>query len=230
MFPVTYGQSSKDLGASILKSQFGGVASGTVVTSGGELIVSSGGAATSVTISRGGTLDLVGGGIAQATFSGGTLILPSTTATGQVVNGSMVAELVLSSATMSGAAVTGSGLLKVSAGGVADGRMIGSGGTQFVNSLGVASGTVLAGGQEVVFAGGIASSSTVSSGGDLVVSGGLASGANLLPAASSIWPRCRSHCSQPPSRTRSPTSCRSPMAAASITSSSRATTPVTSST
>ena len=189
----------------------GGTAAGTTVSNGGEEIVSSGGGASGVVVSSGGVLEVLSGGTASASIaSGGTLleyggasvsalvndsnlVLVSAVSAGFFVGGGVLAELVLSAATLSSSSVIQSGVLRVSSGGLASGIKISSGGNETVNGGGTASGTtVSSGGEFVVLSGGTAAGTTVSNGGLLILGyDGSLNGTDLLPGGEFDLPAVR---------------------------------------
>ncbi|WP_426422611.1 AIDA repeat-containing protein [Bradyrhizobium genosp. A] len=162
------GVSVANAGAMVISS--GGVASGTTVAAGGQLLIN--GVASGAIVAAGGSV---------VVSSGGTLSVLS----GQSDQGILVVAsgtlLVSSGGTTINATVSSGGHATVLSGGVASGAVVSSGGVATVSAGGADSGTtVYAGGLEVVSSGGRATSTTVgSSGTETVSSGGVASGATV---------------------------------------------------
>lgn len=143
-----------DLGAKVLGVQFVyGSASGTLVSSGGNLAVF--GVASGVTIEGGAYGCVESGGTAVRATVDGTLGVVGDAVSATVDDGGVVSLL-----------------------GTASGTIIGNGGVDYVNSGGSESGaTISNGGIDCVLSGGFASDTTVSDGGiDFVMPGGSAGG------------------------------------------------------
>jgi autotransporter passenger strand-loop-strand repeat protein len=144
-----------------------GVLTGTVVSSGGSVTVSSGGQDISGSILLGGAETVEAGGTALgALIYGGGVI---TAASSGVVSG--------------GAA---SGTVNVQAGGSAVGVALQSHGSAVVSAGGTAIGLVVAGGSESVLAGGTDSGTTVSAGTMAVSAGGLAENTTVVAGSALI--------------------------------------------
>jgi autotransporter passenger strand-loop-strand repeat protein len=190
----------------------GQVASGSPVTSGNELLVSSGGETVSAQISAGGTEVVLSGALAVSTMvsSGGSEII-SGVASGSIVKGggslalvsgatigttlsSGGTETVSSGATVSGGSVLAGGVLSgggillgtISDAGQVIGGTVSSGGSLVVKAGGTTSGiTVTSGGTEIL-SGGTAVATVVQSGGTVVFAGGVASGLVLSGGATEV--------------------------------------------
>jgi autotransporter passenger strand-loop-strand repeat protein len=138
-----------------------GVASGTTVLGGSEMVVSSGGVADATTIDSGGTLVVLSGGIDggdPALNEGDSIVMyanPTTVSSG----GTEILMGTSTSATLDGGAV-----MVVSSGGVANFTTVSSGGFLVVSSGGQAGSDYF---NSFLYGG-----AQVSSGGELVVSGG----------------------------------------------------------
>ncbi len=152
----------------------GGLATGTVLSSGGLLLLA-GGQANGTTVSSGGLLSafasaavsgsLVGAGGSAVAQSGTVLSATTVTGGGQVT--------VYTSAIASGSVLEAGGLLSVGPGGSATGSIVSSGGVETVGYNGNAlSSFVNAGGQQTVDANGVASATTIAAGGSAYVAGG----------------------------------------------------------
>jgi autotransporter passenger strand-loop-strand repeat protein len=157
---VVYGSAVADT-VSNGGSQFigpNGVASGTIVQSGGTEVVSAAGTTTAASVS--GIETVYGSALGDKVYLSG-------------------AQTVSSGGVASGTILSG-GIETISSGGVASSTVISSGGIETISSGGVASSTtVSAGGKEIVSSGGTITSDTVNSGGTLVMSGGTASAVTL---------------------------------------------------
>ncbi|MDH2344191.1 phage tail tip lysozyme [Bradyrhizobium sp. SSUT77] len=182
------GVSVANAGAMVISS--GGVASGTTVAAGGQLLingVASGAnvaAGGSVVVSSGGTLNVLSGQTDQGVLvvAGGTMVVSSGgTAINAAVSSGGVAT-VSAGGTDSGTSVYAGGAEIIRSGGKATSTTVGNSGTETVSSGGTASGgTVTSGGQAYVLSGGSVVGDSVLLGGTLTVSsGGVASGTQLL--------------------------------------------------
>jgi autotransporter passenger strand-loop-strand repeat protein len=164
-----------DSGAIVVSS--GGVASGSIISSGGHQNVSSGGSAVSTVIDFDGQENILSGGhaIGVIVSSGGSEAIDSggigsngvVSAHGvEVVQGSAISTIVesggifeiLSAGSATGTVVSGAELVV----GVAIGTVVSSGGSETVLAGGQAEGTtVLSGGSQNISSGGVASGTTV---------------------------------------------------------------------
>ncbi len=173
--------------------QSGGIASGTIVDSGGSIMVESGGTAIDIKVNSGGDatiyddnfmndITVESGGILTLTFSSETLVLGTENQSIQGVNlqDSAILDLnILSGASVSGFIVNSGGNEYIESGGIASGTILESQG--YETDYGSSTGTIIgSGGQDDVQNGGVDSSTTVNSGGYLwVESGGTAIGVTV---------------------------------------------------
>jgi autotransporter passenger strand-loop-strand repeat protein len=154
----------------------GGTAFSTEVGSGAYVYVSSGGTTSGTMVGQDGSEDVLSGGSAFGTLvnSGGVQLLSGGAAYDTVAS-SGGTQYVNAGGTASDTIVAGGGVEYVNDNGTVSGTVVRSGGVQAISS-GTATGTVLSGGIEYVDVG-TASSTTVGSGaGELVYSGGNAFG------------------------------------------------------
>jgi autotransporter passenger strand-loop-strand repeat protein len=153
----------------------GGIAEGTAVDGGVEYVYS-GGKDLGATLILNGDLYVYNGGVASADYiaAGDLYVASGGTTTGTYVSGGE--EYASSGATAVETHVFAGGLLNVSAGGIATGTVIDSGGYEDV--VGGDSGSIISsGGSQTVAGGGVASGTTISNGGvQVVLAGGIASG------------------------------------------------------
>jgi fibronectin-binding autotransporter adhesin len=148
-----------------------GVASGSIVSSGGELSLFPGGHGNLTTISAGGTeyIDANGTEIG-ALISGGTQLDFGVASGGTVFAGSAVVE---SGGIASNTTVLSGGTLFVLSSGVADPTIVSSGGSEVVSGGGTDLGALVSGGTQLDY--GLASGGAVFAGLQDVESGGIAS-------------------------------------------------------
>ena len=214
-------------GGGVVVVESGGELQSATLGSGGADIISANALAVQTTVEAGGEEEVSGGTVLQTTLSGGLQIVDGGVGATGGAAGTIVSagaeQLVVSSGLGQATSVLGGGSAAVetggdlnqttvSSGGVVIERYFGSstntnlmaGGTDLVESGGLAilaqvagsqqvSGgetsatTVVAGGQETVLSGGLASGTVISSGGTLTISsGGLADGAKVVAGGSLI--------------------------------------------
>jgi autotransporter passenger strand-loop-strand repeat protein len=139
----------------------GGLATFSVVDSGGVEYIESGGLAQNLTVRSSGVFDVLSGGTASGTTisSGGTQSVAGTNS-GAVLSGGL--EIVGSGGVASGTSIS-SGTETVLSGGTASGSLI-LGGSQIVSSGGTAIGDVVRAGSQVVSSGGTLIGDTISGG------------------------------------------------------------------
>jgi fibronectin-binding autotransporter adhesin len=164
-----------------------GVASGTVISSGGSESVASGGTASGTMVNDGGE---------QNVFSGGTALSTTVNSVGfiDIFSGGVVSDTALNggietvNGTASGTVIGSGGRDAVFSGGVTINTRINNGGQETVEPGGRASGTIISsGGRQQELSGGTAIGTIVSSGGTAVVEGGLLELANAPNGGSVIF-------------------------------------------
>ncbi len=191
----------------------GGMASDTIVNSGGDIYVNSGGTANSTTVNSGGSMEIDDGSIAQNTtvYEGGKMIIKGGSAGHVIMSGG---HLFMSSAVIqnltgsfygsasisSGCTASGTtvnfpgynlgnmGYLGIKGGGVANKTTVNSNAYIAIYNGGMASDTIVnSGGYMYASSGGMASDTIVNSGGDMYVSSGGMASDTIVNSGAWMW-------------------------------------------